>query len=78
MLFLQELINHLDCIESWLAWPEDKRSTNGWYLLRKENDKYVVGNIGSDGQINEKLEFDDATKACSVFIKREIESIRMN
>lgn len=74
---LQELINHLDCVEYWLAWSENKRSTNGWFFLKKESGMYVVGNIGLNGQINEEFEFDDATKACTVFIKKEIESIRM-
>lgn len=75
---LQELLNHLFCIKYWLAWSEDKRSTSGWYFLKKDNDKCVVGNIGLNGQINEEFNFVDATKACSVFIKQEIESIRMS
>jgi len=75
---LQELINYLDCIEYWLAWSEDKRSSNSWYFLKKASDKYVVGKISLNGQMNEEFEFDDGVKACSVFIKREIESIRMS
>lgn len=77
-VILQELINHLDCIEYWLAWSEDKRSANGWYFLKKDKNTYVVGNIGSSGQINKEFDFDDVAKACSVFIKKEIESIGMN
>lgn len=75
---LQELINHLDCIEHWLAWSENKRSTDGWFFLKKGSGVYVVGNIGLNGQVSEKLKFVDATEACAVFIKKEIESIRIS
>ncbi|MEH6305237.1 hypothetical protein RYH73_06255 [Olivibacter sp. CPCC 100613] len=75
-IILQELTNHSNCIEHWLSWSSNKRSTDGWYFIKKDNGKYVVGNINSDGQRSECFEFDSAAKACSVFIKREIESIR--
>ncbi|GAA0875039.1 hypothetical protein GCM10009118_14470 [Wandonia haliotis] len=75
---LQELTNHSNCIEYWLSWSENKRSTDGWYFIKKDNDKYVVGNINSDGQNSKYFEFDSAAQACSIFIKREIESIRAN
>lgn len=75
---LQELINHLNCVERWLAWSENKRSANGWYFLKKDEDRYVVGNIDSHGKKSEYFEFDDVVKTCSIFIKREIETIRVN
>jgi len=73
-VILKELINNLDCIEYWFLWSKNKRD-NGWYFIKKEN-KYIVGNISSDEQI-ENFEFDDVIEACSFFIKKEIESIRV-
>src|SRR5690606_38481100 len=72
---LQVLTNYMDCIEYWFYWSDNKRNNDGWFFLRG-NDTYVVGNIGSNGQIIEKFEFNNVVEACSFFIKKEIESIR--
>lgn len=73
---LKELDNHDEYINCWLSWSQDKRSNEGWYFLRKENNKYVVGYMRSDGKKEEYKEFDNAINACAAYIKREIETIR--
>lgn len=71
------LCNYLNFVEYWLTWSEDKRSRDGWYFLKKDNNKYIVGFIGFDSKNQKYLEFDDVVSACAAFIKKEIESIRV-
>jgi hypothetical protein len=39
----QELNQHLECIDLWLKWSENKRSNSGWYFRENEIGQYVVG-----------------------------------
>jgi RimJ/RimL family protein N-acetyltransferase len=75
---LETLSNHKDWIEYWLAWSENKRGGDGWYLMKKGKNKYVVGRIGFGGENEEYFEFDNLLSGCAVFIKKEIESIRIS
>jgi hypothetical protein len=72
----QELKQHLQCIDQWLSWSENKRSSSGWYFRENENGQYVVGYFPLQ-ESSEATEYFDKTEACSAFIKREIEDIRM-
>jgi hypothetical protein len=73
---VQELPNHQHCIEYWLIWSENKRSSDGRYFIKKDDQLYIVGRLSADGNKNEVFEFDNAVEACSAFIKREIECVR--
>lgn len=73
-----ELNTCLECIENWLCWSENKRTDEGWYFLKMGENKYIVGDVNSNSKKNESFEIEDAKKACSIFIKREIESIRLS
>ena len=71
------LIQHPECINQWLSWSEDKRSSSGWYFKQDEDGKYIVGFFPTSKDFNVNI-YSDKTEACAVFIKREIEDIRDN
>lgn len=71
-----ELANQTQYIAPWLAWSENKRSSNGWYFSEKDSNKFVVGYIGANEKDEMNIEFDNPIKACAHYIKKEIESIR--
>lgn len=62
-------------IEYWLTWSGNKRSDAGWYFTKNENGQYFVGYYPEENNFKEISLF-DKFKACALFIKREIESIR--
>jgi hypothetical protein len=72
---LKYLVNHAECVNQWLCWSEDKRSTSGWYLRKNEDGKYIVGYFPIEKKF-QSIEYSDITEACTAFIKREIEDIR--
>jgi hypothetical protein len=65
-----------DVIEAWTALSEDKRVSEGWYLLSPatsfDGHHWVVGYY-PEGKRFSSL---DAAEACAYYIKREIESWR--
>jgi hypothetical protein len=72
---IEQLTQHLECIDGWLRLSENKRSSSGWYFKQDDNSKYVVGYF----PLKENLgvtEYLDKVEACAAFIKREIEDIR--
>ena len=71
----EELTRHLECIDQWLNWSDNKRSSSGWYFRKNENGKYVVSYFPFQESLK-AIEYFDKTEACSAFIKREIEDIR--
>lgn len=75
MDILKDLSYCLECIDQWMRFSEDNRSTTGWYFKKNKYGKYIVGY--SPSYKNFKIEeFTSANEACSVFIKRYIEEIR--
>jgi hypothetical protein len=68
----KELKEKPELIQFWLNYSEDKRTSGGWYLLKKNDSTFIVGNI--DGR--SKSIFTDCFDACATFIKKEIEAIR--
>ncbi len=70
-----ELIKHSECIDQWLNWSADKRSSSGWYFKQNENGKYIVGFFPPTENLK-ITEYLDITEACAAFVKREIEDIR--
>jgi hypothetical protein len=61
-------------IENWLNYSENKRTSEGWYFIKKEI-KYEVGYFLGNGKKNECLTFDNGRNSCAAFIKRELTSI---
>ena len=70
------LLSNIELIDKWFEWSENKRTSGGWYLVKKDNGKYEVGKISSDGKKSQCLEYDNRRKACAAFIKREIDELR--
>ncbi len=70
------LLDNSELIEKWFEWSENKRSSDGWYLLTNDSRKYEVGRIDEEGKRGQFLEFTDKRNACAVFIKREIDELR--
>lgn len=69
------LSEHPDYIDQWLILSQDKRTNAGWYFKEKKGGQYSVGYYSEKGISDEVIYFDKA-KACSFFIKKEIENLR--
>ena len=63
----------IDCIDQWITWSENKRTSSGWYFKRVSEGKCIVGHYPNT---NELMEYADAQEACATFIKLELEDIR--
>jgi hypothetical protein len=61
---------HLDLVEQWQRWSENKRTLSGWYFTHRANE-YVV-NFHPKG---EALRFTQPDLACAEFIVREVGSL---
>jgi hypothetical protein len=72
---IKYLVNHTECINQWLCWSEDKRSSSGWYFKESEEGKYLVGYFPTKENFK-PIEYSDLTEACAAYIKHEIEDIR--
>ncbi|MEK7524186.1 MAG: hypothetical protein AAB588_04120 [Patescibacteria group bacterium] len=66
------LVAYPKCIDEWMVWSEDKRSS-GWYFKKNEKGKYRVGYFPLQQDKENNFEYSDARLACAAFIKREIE-----
>ena len=62
-------------IDAWFDWSENKRVTSGWYIEKGENAHYIVG-FYPPSESHPPVYYADITKACTVFIIKEIESVR--
>ena len=71
----EELIQHPECVDEWMSYSEDKRSSSGWYLKQKDRDTYVVGFYNGKGGKNAQIRYADRIDACAAFIKHEAEDI---
>jgi hypothetical protein len=69
--FAQYLRRHPEYIEDWERYSLDKRTSDGWYLLRNER-SWTVGSL-SVSHPDEQFEL--AAEACGHFILREVETI---
>ena len=72
----RELQSRPERVAEWLQYSDDKRSSAGWYLKRSADGKWVVGHVGKAGRGRPESIHESAVKACSVFIKNEIEEMR--
>jgi hypothetical protein len=61
-------------IDDWVRLCEDKRTPEGWYLLRSH---YSAGwTVGRKPETTERRRFTDQFKACAFFVKQEVEQYR--
>ncbi|MBD1385450.1 hypothetical protein IDJ75_09195 [Mucilaginibacter rigui] len=63
--------------DNWLIYSSDKRSDSGWYILDTGDGKYQVGFYPETDEIPVRT-YTDLNKACAIFIKQELESIRLS
>ena len=66
-----------ECVQEWMQYCSDKRTSSGWYIRLNDEELYEVGyfDIKADHDTN-RLQYENAIDACAAFIKHEIESIR--
>lgn len=69
------LIQHPEFLKEWLQWSENKRTDEGWYFNQSNGNKYLVGYLSRTGTTQN--EYTDASLACAVYIKHEIENLRL-
>jgi hypothetical protein len=67
---------HPDMVDEWMRFSEDKRTNAGWYF-RPTHRGYEVGYFSRAPSSIRSAEYSDRTEACAVFIKNEIEEIRI-
>jgi hypothetical protein len=67
---------HPETVDEWMRFSEDKRSNVGWYF-RPSHRGYEVGYFSRSQSGIKSAEYFDQTEACAVFIKNEIEEIRI-
>ena len=65
------LREHPDWVDAWIRWSEDKRVSSGWYLSRRGDTAFEVGNRPTVPPIG----YRDRTLACAVFVRHELASI---
>jgi len=67
---------HPELIETWVRYSVDKRTSSGWYLRApfdlRDSAGWFVGHLPDQPERS----FPDGFKACSFFIKQEIEAIQ--
>jgi len=67
---------HSEYIEDWLSFSANKR-TSGWYFQQTDRTHWEVGYASAGGGSIDPTQYSDAAVACAVFIKREVEDIRL-
>lgn len=58
-------------IESWLLYSMDKRVSEGWFFIKLEKAKYIVGYLFKNSSKKE-FKYSDPAHACAVFIYNEL------
>jgi len=66
-----------ECVQEWMQYCSDKRTSSGWYIRLNDEELYEIGyfDIKADHDTN-RVQYKNAIDACAAFIKHEIESIR--
>jgi hypothetical protein len=70
------LVRYPECVDEWIAYSEDKRTSSGWYMKKKKDTLYEVGYISNTTDGNVATMYVDRIGACAAFIKHELEDIR--
>jgi hypothetical protein len=66
-----------ECIQEWVQYSEDKRTSSGWYVMENDEGCYEVGYVTERGDRQRRVVYDKLVDACAAFVKREIENIRL-
>jgi hypothetical protein len=69
------LVGEPVCVEEWLCFSADKRTSAGWFF-RKGPRGYQVGYFPAERTHDQTVDYSDGAAACAAFVKREIEDIR--
>ncbi len=72
----ETLARHPECVDEWISYSEDKRTSSGWYIKQENGTSYKVGCLSPKGDKNIETSYVDRTDACAAFIKHELEDIR--
>jgi hypothetical protein len=72
----EALLRHPECVDDWILYSEDKRSSEGWYLKQNDKGGYVVGLVDSQGRDKRRMVYAERGGACAAFIKHEVDQIR--
>ncbi len=74
----EALKQHPECVDEWILYSQDKRTSTGWYFKREDENAYIVGYFAGKAGKNKniQLKFTDRIEACAAFIKREAETMR--
>src|SRR4030095_6744733 len=51
----EALLRHPECVDEWILYSEDKRSSEGWYLKQNDKGGYVVGFVDSQGRDKRRM-----------------------
>jgi hypothetical protein len=70
------LARHPECVDEWISYSGDKRTSSGWYIKQEDGTRYKVGYLSPKGGKDIEIRYVDRTDACAAFIKHEIEDIR--
>ena len=72
----QVLAAHPEWIDDWVMWSLDKRTSEGWYLLRRYDLAPDKGWEVGYHPYGERYFFGDELGACAFFVRREIVQMR--
>lgn len=72
-----EINRYPQCIDEWLLYSENKRSDTGYYIKKNNENSYIVGYLNPKDIRHNGIEYNETSDACAVFIKHEIEDIRL-
>jgi hypothetical protein len=70
-LLVATLRQHPDWVDAWFQWSEDKRVSSGWYISRRGESAFDVGQYPTVPPVR----YGDRTEACAVFVRYELASI---
>ena len=72
---LKRIIRNPECVEQWLIYSEDQRSSPSWYIAQQNNNEYLVDRY-PQLKSSQPRKFLDVNEACAAFVKVAIEQIR--
>ena len=64
-------------IPDWIKYSNNKRGSEGWYIAQ-ERGEYIVGYFSIGSEKSEKHNFLAVSEAVAFFIKKELDSIKIN
>jgi hypothetical protein len=72
----EALLRCPECVQEWMQYAEDKRTSSGWYVTLNDEGCYETGYIVDARTRTNRVQYENAIDACAAFVKNEIESIR--